>query len=56
MKSKINLKNYPSKTGHFDEFGGVYVSETLIHPLEELLRHIRKLQPQHHSKENLIMN
>ena len=43
MKSKINLKNYPSKTGHFDEFGGVYVSETLIHPLEELFKAYKKI-------------
>ena len=37
MKDKINLKNYPNKSGHFDSFGGVYVSETLIHPLKELI-------------------
>ena len=36
MKNKINLKDYPDKSGHFDSFGGVYVSETLIHPLKEL--------------------
>jgi tryptophan synthase beta chain len=43
MKSKINLKNYPNKTGHFDEFGGVYVSETLIHPLKELFQAYKKI-------------
>jgi tryptophan synthase beta chain len=43
MKSKINLKNYPNKTGHFDKFGGVYVSETLIHPLEELFQAYKKI-------------
>lgn len=36
MKSKINLKDYPDRKGHFDNYGGVYVSETLIHPLKEL--------------------
>ena len=42
MKRKINLKNYPSKSGHFDTFGGVYVSETLIHPLRELFSAYKK--------------
>ena len=42
MKRKINLKNYPNKSGHFDEFGGVYVSETLIHPLKELFNAYKK--------------
>ena len=42
MKRKINLKNYPNKTGHFDAFGGVYVSETLIHPLKELFKAYKK--------------
>ena len=36
MKNKINLKDDPDRSGHFDIFGGVYVSETLIHPLKEL--------------------
>ena len=36
MKNKINLKDYPDRSGHFDSVGGVYVSETLIHPREEL--------------------
>ena len=51
MKRKINLKNYPNKSGHFDEFGGVYVSETLIHPLKELLMLIKNMQPLHHLKK-----
>ena len=42
MNRKINLKNYPSKSGHFDSFGGVYVSETLIHPLRELFSAYKK--------------
>ena len=43
MKDKINLKNYPNKSGHFDSFGGVYVSETLIHPLKELFAAYKKI-------------
>ena len=38
MKNKINLKDYPDREGHFENFGGVYVSETLIHPLKELFK------------------
>ena len=38
MKNKINLKDYPDRQGHFENFGGVYVSETLIHPLKELFK------------------
>ena len=38
MKNKINLKDYPDREGHFKNFGGVYVSETLIHPLKELFK------------------
>ena len=38
MKNKINLKDYPDREGHFENFGGVYVSETLIHQLKELLK------------------
>ena len=38
MKNKINLKDYPDREGHFKDFGGVYVSETLIHPLKELFK------------------
>ncbi len=35
---KINYTNQPDKNGHFSEFGGTYVSETLMHPLKELLK------------------
>ena len=43
MKNKIKYTNYPDKSGHFDTFGGVYVSETLIHPLEELFNAYKKI-------------
>jgi tryptophan synthase beta chain len=32
----------PDKTGHFGQFGGRYVPETLIYALDELERHYRK--------------
>jgi len=43
MKNKIKFNNYPDKSGHFDTFGGVYVSETLIHPLKELFNSYKKI-------------
>jgi len=33
---KINYNKFPDKQGRFDKYGGMYVSETLIHPLKEL--------------------
>jgi len=33
---KINYKLFPDKNGRFEEFGGKYVSETLMYPLSEL--------------------
>ena len=35
---KNNYRNQPNKDGHFDLYGGTYVSETLIFPLTELLK------------------
>ena len=43
MKKKIKFSDYPDKLGHFDSFGGVYVSETLIHPLNELFIAYKKI-------------
>jgi len=40
---KINYKTFPDKNGHFAEFGGRYVSETLIFPLTELLKAYNKI-------------
>jgi tryptophan synthase beta chain len=34
--SKENTYNFPDKSGHFGKYGGKYVPETLIIPLEEL--------------------
>ena len=40
---KTNYKIFPDKNGHFAEFGGRYVSETLIFPLTELLKAYNKI-------------
>lgn len=40
----MNNKNYPDKTGHYDEFGGKYVPETLmalLHDLEIIFTRLR---------------
>lgn len=36
MKQKINYNDYPDKQGHFGTYGGCFVPETLLAPLEEL--------------------
>ena len=38
MIKKVNLPKLPNKDGHFDEYGGMFVSETLMYPLKELLK------------------
>ncbi|MDX1386777.1 MAG: tryptophan synthase subunit beta, partial [bacterium] len=45
-KKKIDFKNYrmPDKRGHFGEFGGRYVAETLMPALEELDHAYRKVK------------
>jgi len=35
---KINYNDYPDKRGHFGPYGGCFVSETLLAPLEELTK------------------
>ena len=42
MKKK-NYKKYPDKSGHFDQYGGMFVSETLMHPLNQLLSAYKKI-------------
>ncbi len=34
--SKVVAENLPDAQGHFGPFGGRYVPETLMHPLQEL--------------------
>lgn len=40
----INYYNYPDWQGHFEEFGGVFVSETLMHCLDQLKSAYEKYQ------------
>lgn len=42
MKKQKDKNMLPDKTGHFGEFGGRYVPETLIYALDELERHYSK--------------
>ena len=39
MNNNINKYSYPDSSGHFEEFGGRYVPETLIPALNELEQH-----------------
>ena len=39
MINNIKKYNYPDSSGHFEEFGGKYVPETLIPALNELEEH-----------------
>ncbi len=43
MKKKIKFSDYPDPSGHFNDYGGVYVSETLIHPLRQLYSAYKKI-------------
>lgn len=36
------IKNYPDRKGYFGEYGGIFVPETLMAPLEELTREYQK--------------
>jgi len=37
MSTNVSTPVVPDDSGYFGEFGGMYVPETLFHPLEELL-------------------
>ena len=50
---KNNYKKYPDKDGHFDEFGGKFVSETLIYPLEQLEKAYKKIAKSSKFKKEL---
>ena len=59
MKDNIKNYNYPDSSGHFEEFGGKYVPETLIPVLDELEKHYTlkiylfvKIAPQKFRLEN----
>ena len=51
MKKKFN--NLPDINGHFDQYGGMFVSETLIYPLKELLKAYKKIAKSSNFKELL---
>ncbi|MBL4773721.1 MAG: tryptophan synthase subunit beta [Alcanivoracaceae bacterium] len=40
----INYYDYPDNKGHFEQFGGVFASETLMHCLKELQQSYAKLK------------
>ena len=44
MKAKANYAVVPDSSGHFGEYGGRYVPETLVAPLEELATEFGKAQ------------
>ena len=50
----INYYDYPDEKGHFDKFGGIFASETLMHCLQELqqsyakFKYDKKFQAQFH--------
>jgi len=43
-KSDIVMYNLPDERGHFGQFGGVFVAETLVHALDELREAYEKFQ------------
>ena len=40
---KFNYRGQPDKYGHFDLYGGTYVSETLVYPLQELFKSYKNI-------------
>ena len=51
---KNNYKNQPNQEGHFDLYGGAYVSETLMFPLKELLKSYKKIAKSISFKKKLL--
>tara|TARA_B100000965_G_C19599270_1_gene761710 strand:- start:3579 stop:4805 length:1227 start_codon:yes stop_codon:yes gene_type:complete len=54
IMKKINFKSYPDKNGHFKDYGGKYVSETLMYPLEELEKAYNKIAKSPAFKKELL--
>lgn len=44
MREELQNYNFPDDTGHFGPYGGIFVSETLIHALEDLRRNYEELK------------
>ena len=42
--SSVAAKNLPDAQGHFGPYGGRFVPETLVHPLQELENEYRRAQ------------
>ena len=40
---KFNYRGQPDRYGHFDLYGGTYVSETLVYPLQELFKSYKNI-------------
>ena len=53
MNNNINKYSYPDSSGHFEEFGGRYVPETLIPALNELEQHYLNQKSSKSFKDNL---
>ena len=50
---KVNYKLFPDKEGHFARYGGKYVSETLMYPLDELYKAYIKIAKSSSFKKEL---
>ena len=44
LRRVITMYNLPDERGHFGQFGGVFVAETLVHALNELREAYEKYQ------------
>ena len=53
MTNNIKNYNYPDSSGHFEEFGGKYVPETLIPALDELEKHYLEQKSNKSFRDNL---
>ena len=53
MTNNIKNYNYPDSSGHFEEFGGKYVPETLIPALDELEKHYLEQKSSKSFRDNL---
>ncbi len=43
-KSQVNYADFPNETGHFGQFGGRFIAETLMQPIEQLTEAYEKLK------------
>ncbi len=45
-KTTVNFDQYPDENGHFDDYGGIFVGETLISALDDLTKTYQDLKQQ----------